>query len=220
LSARANLFVVLPTTTRARASLHPLDAMLLQGIALAVLPPRPVVVVPPSAAERSSHSSSSSSSSPSTPEHFALAALGAAAGGKRRLNPFLRFGLPLILFCVTGYVVLGTVRRRPSCNPFTPPSPPHPHPHPKPTSLFSLPLSQLVENKVEAVDSRVQRSSARAVQLQLAHAVVVGRLGNTADYDIKPIPRPPEDGDEDAAVDADGRGGKAAAAAAAAARMK
>ena len=54
-------------------------------------------------------------------------------------------------------------------------------------------LARFVENKVEAMDSRRRASSERAVHLEMAHAAIVGRLGLDEGYDIKPIPRPPDE---------------------------
>jgi hypothetical protein len=74
-------------------------------------------------------------------------------------SPAFRFGLPLVLFCTSGY----------------------------------LALSHFTGAVVEKRDARVVRRSERAVQLEQAHAAVVGKLNmNERPLVLKPIHRPPE----------------------------
>jgi len=54
-------------------------------------------------------------------------------------------------------------------------------------------LGRFVENKVEAVDATRRGGSARALELEMAHRVVAGRLRVGEDYSVKPVPRPREE---------------------------
>ena len=51
-------------------------------------------------------------------------------------------------------------------------------------------LSKFMAGKIEAVDHRVKKRSERAVELELAHRAVVGKLKLNEDYEMQPIPRP------------------------------
>ena len=74
-------------------------------------------------------------------------------------NPAFRFGLPLVLFCTSGYYA----------------------------------LSHFTGAVVEKRDAHIGRRSVRAVQLEQAHAEVVGKLNMTErPLVLKPIHRPPE----------------------------
>lgn len=55
-----------------------------------------------------------------------------------------------------------------------------------------------MEGKVDMMDSRVKKRSERAVEMEMYHKAIVGRL-NLADLELKPVPKPPslEEDDEE-----------------------
>jgi hypothetical protein len=71
-------------------------------------------------------------------------------------------------------------------------------------------LSQFVGNRVAMKDGLAQKKSARAAELEAAHAAIVGQLsGELEDFTLKPIPPPPEEMEEGRGDGGSGGGGGA-----------
>lgn len=104
----------------------------------------------------------------------------------RRPSTAVRWGLPMVLFCVAGYYGLSRVR---------------PAVQTRPRSVWRdhsnvhalHPRLQFMTGKIDAVDKRVRKRSERAVELELAHKAVMSKLDGGDDYVIRPIPRPADE---------------------------